>query len=626
MAFVRLSNLPTPPATRVCNIPSLAGGLNLHDAPWRLRDDQSHEMKNMWWQDGLLRSRPAQVVSAQKIGSGEDAPCACSRQPFKDCYFVHSGTAMWAVAKDLSAVYPVDCTALTRENEDPDGEELTGLPEDLGTFFAHDGELLYKTRFVYAEITGSTKTGFKARNRKIFIPTLLINADPEVAGAGHLYQPINRLSREFYVTYSPKEDGTEAFAAPYFDVTISDVHVQDDDGYWRKVKHSQKGTGKTRQKWALITDPSEVYAGENTVRITYKRLYDEWMLDYLTGPMACSIAAVYGGGGTSVVLAGSPEQPNAYFWSANTDVAMDPTYFPTEHYNLAGDASDPITALGLQQNQLVIFQQGRVGAAEFGTADIDERTFITMNYRTINSNVGCDLPGSVQLVENNLVFANRKRGVLLLRDTTSADENNIIHISDNIERDPAKDGLLYDLQQIGAAAVSMDDGERYWLMVGQHAWLWDYRLGGSVGTPHTLSWFYFDGIDSPACVFGEDGYVSRGGSLCRFAEHGNEGFESVLTLPVPHFGTYAVRKDIAKILFSLDGSAEGEVAVEYIFDHGQRQDPTPLVCTGGTDLPIAFVRRPRCLDVQHFFCRLRSYGQMAFASAQIHYVFRGKER
>lgn len=53
--------------------------------------------------------------------------------------------------------------------------------------------------------------------------------------------------------------------------------------------------------------------------------------------MDCAYAAVFGGNrDLCVVLGGCPAQPNAYFWSGNTPLAMDPTYFPMSHYNLAG--------------------------------------------------------------------------------------------------------------------------------------------------------------------------------------------------------------------------------------------------------------------------------------------------
>lgn len=52
-------------------------------------------------------------------------------------------------------------------------------------------------------------------------------------------------------------------------------------------------------------------------------------------------AAVYGGGNSVVlVLAGSEEQPNAYFWNGNHTV-MDAAYFPISQYNLAATGPKP---------------------------------------------------------------------------------------------------------------------------------------------------------------------------------------------------------------------------------------------------------------------------------------------
>jgi hypothetical protein len=68
--------------------------------------------------------------------------------------------------------------------------------------------------------------------------------------------------------------------------------------------------------------------------------------------MSCNLAATYGGTGElCVVMGGCEAQPNAYFWSGNNGLVMDPTYFPMEQCNLAGDADAPITAFGRQQNE-----------------------------------------------------------------------------------------------------------------------------------------------------------------------------------------------------------------------------------------------------------------------------------
>ena len=457
---------------------------------------------------------------------------------------------------------------------------------------------------------------------------MLLNADPAIPGAGDLYQPLNRLSHSFYVSYSPDTDGTTDFCAPFFDCTVIDVEVLDGTGEWISLDHGLD-RNITRQIFKVrIKDGTAIQAGRNNVRILFSRRSTDEFKTHYKQLMSCNIATVYGGGeGLCMVLAGCEDQPNGYFWSANTDVSMDPTYFPTEHYNLAGDFSDPITAFGQQQNKLVIFQRSRIGGAVFGTTEIDGRTFITMHYTAIHPSVGCDLPDSIQLIENNLVFANRDRGIFLLRDTTAAGENTIAHLSRNAECGTDKPGLLRDLKQ-DVHSISRDDGERYWLMVGDHAWLWDYRLGGSIGTPGSLSWFYFDGLQSSACVMGEDGTVGNDGTVYRFSEEDPADFESMVALPVRNFGTYEVRKDITKVIFALDDGNQGKVAVEYVTDHERRTDRTPLICGSGGDGPFAevFVRKPRCLGVRHFLCRLRTEGRMAFASAQVFYRYRGEER
>ncbi|MBQ1250433.1 MAG: hypothetical protein IIY00_02380, partial [Clostridia bacterium] len=480
MAFVRLSNLPAPSAERICNIPSLAGGLNIHDDPVRLAEDQSPELVNLWWKDGLLRSRPS-LTSAVRLPGDVDSGCACYPHLYHGYYIVHRGTRLFALSEDLRSFteIPVDHVFYT----DAEGDRIFGLPEVYGTFVLHNGLLYYKTSKIYIVI----EEDLSVDSVNPFCPTYLINADPGTPGAGDLYQPLNRLCRSFYVTYSPAADKTTEFYAPFYDCAAIDVEILDETGEWVAVNDFGSFNNTNRQTRGVhIVNETEIVAGQNNVRILWSRQTSKAFKTQYAQLMSCNLAAVYGGGaGLCMVLAGCSDQPNAWFWSANTDISMDPTYFPMEHYNLAGDFSDPITALGQQQNKLVIFQKSRIGGAQFGTVDIDGRTFITMDYAAIHPTIGCDLPGSVQLIENNLVFANRDRGIFLLRDTTAAGENTIAHLSDNIERSPDQAGLLKDLKQ-NSTAVSMNDGERYWLLIGDHAWLWDYRLGGSMGNPRNL--------------------------------------------------------------------------------------------------------------------------------------------
>jgi hypothetical protein len=343
---------------------------------------------------------------------------------------------------------------------------------------------------------------------------------------------------------------------------------------------------------------------------------------------------------------------------------MDPGYFPAEHYNLAGDFSDPITGFGKQQNMLVIFQSRQIGHATLSTSDVDGRTFLTMDYTVISPRLGCDLPKTIQLIENNLVFCNRKHGVMFIKDTSSAYENNVVPISRNVEKPQSSPGgLLYDLSYDATDEITtVDDSHRYWLFTNNHAWVWDYSLGGDVNNPKGLSWFYFDNIRTPACWFayededrpwhvGRDGYL-RGfvttmtdtvDKLTGLWKARGEDFDKVLALPSQDFSTLEVLKNVNKVIFEMQEAGHSLIDVEYETDYETRTDPTPINTPGWSLVPrdltyrnlmpfrvaTVAIRKPRCLHVRHFQVRLinRSRGEsIAFISAQIFYTLKGADR
>ena len=60
MAKISLSSVPSQHATKMVDFPRLDGGLNLWELDYRLGRNQSPEMKNLWWQDGVLQCRDGQ--------------------------------------------------------------------------------------------------------------------------------------------------------------------------------------------------------------------------------------------------------------------------------------------------------------------------------------------------------------------------------------------------------------------------------------------------------------------------------------------------------------------------------------------------------------------------------------
>lgn len=659
MAFVRLSNMPSPPTLRCANVQAPIGGLNIKDISWLVAANQSPEMKNMWWEDGALRSRPEQMVynngMIKEIGDDTAVSGWVAAHPklYRGWYVVAYADSFYAVSEDFNVHAQVEVT----------GADIPALTDTRGAFFVHNGVLYYKAKGVFKRfeetevvVEGSDLHRLCAKDVEPFVPTILINGDPTVGGAGDLYQPVNRFTRKRVAHYTGGAD-TKEIRLPEPAKTWSVEYL---DGTGAKKSVSATGVSEDGAVVALSVStgfPDIVPDMQNNIFVQYEVADDTGFYDTL---MDCYIAEVYGAGKAQcLVLAGCAAQPNAYFWSGNTDVGMDVGYFPVENYNLAGGAGNPITAFGKQQNMLVVFQERSVGRCTFDTEEIDGRTFITLHHEVINPNIGCDIPHSVQLIENNLVFVHSRRGVLLIKDTSSAHENNIVKMSVNIEAPAETRGLLHDLRQDRENTCSLDDGAHYWLCVNGHAWVWDYSLGASVSDPGKNSWFYFDGI-APGAWFGyeqsEPSYLGRDGYLRRFvsqaedAEHPTgqwktkgEIFECLVTLHTLDFNTYEVLKNVEKAIFVVQGSGNATIQIEYETDYGVRVDPTPLVTRVWKfvprDLsfralrisPFAFtaVRKPGCRHVRHFLTRLRNQergAKISFVSAQVYYTFQGVDR
>ena len=160
----------------------------------------------------------------------------------------------------------------------------------------------------------------------------------------------------------------------------------------------------------------------NTVRVTYSLSNP----DAFNSIMDCPYAIVYGGNqNICMVVGGCTAQPNAFFWNGN-NVAMDVSYWPMEQYNLGGDTEDEITGFGRQQGHLVVFKSRSVGKVSMelttlgDTQNTTARVYIEMDYTQINSRIGCDLPWTIQLIDNNLVFCNSSQGVHYVKDSSAA--------------------------------------------------------------------------------------------------------------------------------------------------------------------------------------------------------------
>lgn len=722
--YVSLSYMPSPRQENIIGFPRLDGGLNLWELDYRLNVNESPDMKNVWWKDGVLCSRTGQewyINDGVIRGSGH----ACYDGIYHGNAFFHIG----------NKIYSIDMEAESRTLEEV-GALTQGDTDDTvrGTFFVYDDKLYYKTRGVYKEIAYTETDGagtFVMTDVEAYSPITVINADPST-GAGDIYQPANRLSSTKTIWYTPKTvEKVRTQTVPsdesgrFYPVRLNDIsklkHILQNGNtlingvdyiaYLDPETNPFQGKEETCYKAPTVyfvngfsendilefvaecnvrdyylpeigaelisieVDGEEYYTEKytydsslgkitfasgcapkvdasyalNIVRITYKTNTDSDE-DAVKSIMDCRYAAVYGGETSMcIVLGGCENQPNAYFWNGNHAV-MDPGYFPIDQYNLAGDSYDEITGFGKQNGNLIILKNHSVGKASLGSETVFDRLRLTLNYISINTAVGCDMPWSVQLVENNIVFCNSRLGAYIIRDSSAAYENNIQMISRNVNGSDMKRGLinvLHEEKEGGRtdSVCSFDDGDRYWIVAGGNAYAWDY----TVSTAQKPSWFYFTNINATGFFADDKGgqyHMNKDGNLTKlinsFTDYGG-AIEKKYRFATVFFDTYDRLKDVTGIMFVTRSDTATFVDVNYITDYGNVRDRTPLTgyrwCVSPRNLSYRSLkstlfgnsekRRPGLRHIRHFSMELtnNSAGQdMSVVSAQVYFKYAGRER
>ena len=598
-------------------MPKLAGGLNLQELDYRLDPDESPEMRNLWWQDDVLQCRDGQIYLSDDTSLGTGF--TCSKLPYFDETFFHIGTGLYHGHREQGAM------SLHKL--------IDGIPENRGTFFRYQDALVYKNKGGFYQINydGSTFTA-KSVLDDAYTPVVVINASP-VNGSGSMYQPENRISNRKTVWYNA--DGSTEYKLPVSDISaVTKVVVDGEemtDGYSVDL-----AAGKvTFSNAPPTTEP----ATNNTVQITY----DKPNSDAENAIMDCEYAIVAGGNtNLCVILGGCDAQPNAVFWNSNDNLSMNLGYWPMSYYNLVGDTEDAVTGFGKQYSTLVVLKEHSIGKLTFSVEDLDGRNSISFVYEDVNSHVGCDLPWTIQLVENNLVFANSYRGIHVLRSSSSAFENNVDCISEKVNGNGA--GMLHDLRA-ASVVTSFDDDTRYWVCADGVCYAWDYTISGMADP----SWFYFTNIPA-VCFFHDDSHKmyhldgqGRVSAFERvFSDYGM-AIDKLYRFPTQLLGGYDRLKDILYILLSIRSDTDSDIDIKYESDYETRYDMTPVRtysyrlsprnlarrCLSTERYAFVAKRKPGCRHIRHFAMTLSNNNtgeDLAIVSMQIFYRFQGRER
>jgi hypothetical protein len=251
----------------------------------------------------------------------------------------------------------------------------------------------------------------------------------------------------------------------------------------------------------VVTFTGAPASGTNNVIITAYKTVSGYA-DRIKG---CLYSELYGGGSqdSRIFTAGNDDYKNAYWYTGLTgNTANDASYWPENNFNRIGSDAKLIVGWTKLYARLLPMKEDGIYSITYSS------TGVTFPVTVLNSQVGCDMPGSIQIVKNLPVYGNSKSGLWIITTTLVENEKNVNQISALINgvknfRPGILDESLEDLQNCS----SFDDGRKYYICVGDKCWVWDYELSpfSQYGDDQSkLLWFYYTNVNA-ACW----GYINR---------------------------------------------------------------------------------------------------------------------
>lgn len=535
-------------------IPALCGGVNLNDAPNLVEDDQLTDVKNMWWKDQALRTRPGLAMkSISKMPDGEqhdvfDLDVARRENSILpptygriDLVGLKAGNEYVAhtdfIAYDGSVVYGDEYNTIIGT-----GQLTCNLIYTNGSVYIE--KYAYYPQFIlftsngkiFMDYQAKDESGLKDITEEAYAPLVMVNGVPSpgttYTASGTAFEGYNMLTGAFRMNFTSNGEG-KIYHLPQKNLTknagetmvVEYTHTDGKTYTWTiPYNAADSGTNAIDSKniyvhvdralgyFYFAYDMNTIYAmPESAVRNNV--CVKAWKTDFEKPRriLGMTLSTWFGGdrsgtnGGTRLFLSGNSSDPGLVHWS---DI-NNPLYFPENNYAYIGDKSSQVTAFGKQQNILVIFKENEMFYAEYVagtpyTAEdvIDGRVVDVTAYAAtfpitpINSHVGCGCPGTVQLCNNHLVWAAGDGHIYTLASPNSYNQRNVQAISQMVE--PLFTAFSYDDWK---KARAVNYRGHYLLQVADKAFLFNYGDSGFVNSSsyyksdaaqRNIAWYVWD--------------------------------------------------------------------------------------------------------------------------------------
>lgn len=446
------------------NIPDLRGGVNYRDALSAVEDNQLTDVDNLWFKDGALRTRPGMKIPRKngKVGyTGDYEAYAADRAWMcrcpSGCTLIYTISGMYTsylynlYAFDADGYY-IGSGTLSAQNAllVPYGSSLNGAVYDAIAY--HGG-----TMGRYISGIRVTEDGITATELEPYAPVVMFNGKGRsVVGAdapgGALLEGYSVLTAKYRAYYNTDAQSTKYYLpTPMVPNTATLTYtVGTETWVWPlttvfKAENNSKTTVEAKLSVDGYVELSsalpEVEGASNNLCVTgYARDYSPAF-----SVMQADAYAWFGGtksginGGTRLFLASG----NKVYWSG----VNDPFYFSENNYAAVGAATGSITAFGKQSDALIIFKEREIYYTTYNdgisvTAEdvvsgkvVDVSTLdATFPLAQLSGNIGCDLPHTVRLMQNRLVWADSSGKVWTLVYTSEYNQRNVRPVGGLIER------------------------------------------------------------------------------------------------------------------------------------------------------------------------------------------------
>ena len=700
-------------ATRRVRIPQFSGGLNRGVPAQMIDDEQISDCRNVWFKNGAIRTRDGvHTADPFVVRYGTDPDSIVALHEAKDGSTAIRTATDVCMLDEQGHLFPLGYAA---------GECRSAVfaeygPNDRVIGFSGGGLLLYEnTGHIYhIQHTTGLYHFSELTEEFMYAPLYFVNGRPVNmpgdASSGTTYEGFNLLTNRFRAQFTTRETDGAYFTLPVtlannstvkatymgsggvscaFELTIDweqrvsvsaaqTVLVNGEDmelclkfSPHFNCLYFSRSTGDGDEDVALP------FAGfSNNLEFTLERQAEKDLSIY-----NMTVSEWFGGtrggvlNGTRLFLAGSTSEPNLVRYS---DV-NNPLYFPENNFMYVGSSDQAVTQLARQSGVLVIFKEKETYFCEYaysttdaeGVADgstVDVTSDACFPITQLSVGIGCDLPHTVVLCSNRLVWATSEGEIYTITSLSNLTERSVRPISYQVRED------LKHMDMTNASA-SLYDGWYGLLVGGNVLYMLDTSSYGFVyftsyyndqKASSKIVWFrweltfpYKDASGNAATGTGQRIFRTGAGTAilaisdcCRVYEFGGDDdtlvhaasdgmaagrsystvpIEAEFTTKLYDLGAEEITKHITGLFVSMANMENGSVTVTYITDHGEEEDRYTL--NGRSVLGVYDPDRfsdvalsPHVMRTRYFGMRFASKTLMAIAGVVILYKLIGEVR